>query len=267
MHVIRRSALILALAGALQVPVALAAQEQEVAPFFEQVPAVMYETYTGTTSNFGPYFRMLVEKYADSDAAGWAIYREGPKVSYRITVLPDGMQSLMDIQRARQESFQGFTEEQVALWNTAWQTRQVVVYNAAPAMSIVPDGFSLDDIRRMPYHQTTVYYLKWDQAGAFREAMRRRAELERAAGAGADGTVAVTVWNGGIGTQGQVVMVRIAAESQRALMDGATARRERREPYIDEWRELGRTINDASWQIERHDQTRANGLSWPAIEP
>ncbi len=234
---------------------------QDVAPLFEQVPAVLYETFNGTTSGFDDYFEMLVEKYTGTGGTPWAIYRENAKTSYRITVLPEGLESLLPIQRARGTSFQDFSEAQVALWNAGWGTRQVSVYNAAPAMSVVPDGFSIDDIRALPYNRTFVYYLKWDQAGAFRAALRERSALDREAGLGSN--FILTAWNGGIGTQAQVVMVRISAESRAAdAGPNSDARRAARTSYREEWGRLNQVMNDAAWRIERHDQTRIARLSY-----
>ena len=240
-------------------PIAAPAAAQEVAPIFEQVPAVMYETYRGTTSNFNPYFEMLADKYAGSDGYGWAIYRENPKVAYRITVLPDGMESMLDVQQKRQASFGDFTDQQMALWNSSWGTRHVAVYNAAPGLSYVPDGFSLEDIRALPYHRTIVYHVKWDQGPTFRAALRRRAELDREHGI--EGLV-LTTFNGGIGTEAQTVMVRVAAASQDADRAALAKRQEVRQSYWDEWAEQNRIMVDAVWHMERHDQNRRDDLSW-----
>lgn len=256
MKLIRRFTL-----AALLLPIAAPAAAQDVAPFFEQVPAVLYETYKGTTSNFNAYFDMLVAKYdASGGEYGWAIYRQGPKVAYRISVLPEGLESLAPMQRARGASFQEFDDDQMALWSSAWGTRHAAVYSAAPALSVVPEGFTVDDIRALPYHRTTIYHLKWDQAGAFRDALRRRAELDRAANIE---NFVFTVWNGGIGTEGQIVMIRVAAENE-AADDGPNreARAAARQGYLEEFRELVRIMNDSSWHIERHDEYRVSDLSW-----
>jgi hypothetical protein len=236
------------------------------APFFEQVPAVLYETYRGVSNpTFDNYFNMLVDKYATSGGAGWAIYRENAKTAYRITVLPEGMESLLPIQQARVASFQEFDEGQMALWNGAWESRHVAVFNAAPAMSVVPEGFTVDDIRRLPYNRTTLYYLKWDQAAEFRQALRRRYELDREAGIE---NFVLTAWNGGIGTEAQVVMIRVSAESRTAdAGPNFEARRAARASYSDEWRELNRVMGDAVRRIERHDQVRVNRLSYPRMDP
>ena len=133
------------------------AQDQEVAPIFQQVPAVLYETYQGVNNpGFNDYFEMLVEKYNRTGGTGWAIYRENAKTAYRITVLPNGLESLLEVQRARGASFQEFNDEQLPLWNAGWGTRHVAVYNTSPAMSVVPEGFTVDDIRALPYHRTSV---------------------------------------------------------------------------------------------------------------
>ncbi|MDH3733404.1 MAG: hypothetical protein OEU54_07700 [Gemmatimonadota bacterium] len=255
MKLIRRFAF-----AALLLPVAAPAGAQDVAPIFEQVPAVMYETYRGTTSNFNGYFEMLVDKYAGSDGYGWAIYRENPKVAYRITVLPEGLESLVSVQQARGASFGDFTEDQIDLWNSSWGSRHVAVYGAAPALSYVPEGFTVDDIRALPYNRTIVYYLKWDQAGAFRDALRQRAELDRAHGID---NLVLTTWNGGIGTQAQTVMIRVSAADQDADRAALAERMEIRQAGDwEEWQRLSRIMNDATWHMERHDQTRQNDLSW-----
>jgi hypothetical protein len=237
------------------------ATAQEVAPIFEQVPAVLYETYRGINNPaFDDYFEMLVGRYETSGGTGWSIYRESAKVAYRITALPEGMASLLPIQQARGTSFQDFTEDQVALWNAGWGSRHVSVWNAAPGMSVVPDGFTVEDIRALPYHRTTIYYLKWNQAGAFREALRARAALDREAGI--DNYV-LTAWNGGVGTPAQVVMVRISAEGRAAdAGPNAEARRAARAGYIEEFRALGRTMSDASYRSEQHNQRRVARLSY-----
>ncbi len=239
---------------------ALAQQEAAPAPFFQQVPAVMYETFRGVNQPaFDDYFRMLAAKYTATGGTGWAIYRENPKVSYRITVLPEGLASVPEIQQARGRSFQEFDESQVALWNAAWETRHAAVYSAAPRLSYVPEGFTVDDIRALPYHRTTVYHLKWSEAGAFRDALAARAQLDREHGI--EGFV-LTAWNGGFGTEGQSVMVRVAAENIDADRAALAQRMEIRQGYLDEFMRLTRIMNDASWHVERHDQTRVNDLSY-----
>ncbi|HSG07121.1 MAG TPA: hypothetical protein VLA36_02105 [Longimicrobiales bacterium] len=234
---------------------------QEVAPFFQQVPAVMYETYTGVNRPaFDQYFESLVAKYERTGGTPWAIYNENAKVAYRITVLPEGLASVQPIQEGRVASFQEFTEEQMKLYNSAWATRHVAVYTAAPAMSYVPDGLTLDDVRDMPYNRTQIYHLKWDKAGAFRAALARRAELDREGGID---NLVLTAWNGGIGTETQVVMIRVSAESLDADRAGLAERMRIREAYWDEWVAQNDIMNDATVSIERHDQTRVNRLSYP----
>lgn len=236
---------------------------QEVAPIFEQVPAIMYETYSNINQPaFDEYFEMLVAKYAESGGQGWAIYRENPKVAHRITVLENGLESVPGIQAARVASFQEFTEEQIELWNSAWGTRQAVIYNAAPNLTYVPEGFTVDDIRRLPYNRTRIHYLKWNRAGEFREALAQRAQLDREHGID---NLVLTAWNGGFGTLGQSVMIRVSAESLQADRAGLAERMEIRQGYWDEFVRLTRIMNDASWRIETHDQTRANDLSYPAL--
>jgi hypothetical protein len=197
--------------GALLIAAILAAPTpaQEVAPIFEQVPAVMYETFRNIDQPaFDEYFRMLVAKHTESGGHGWAIYRENAKVAHRITVLENGLESVPGIQAARVASFQEFNEEQMALWNSAWGTRQAVIYNSAPNLSYVPGGF---------------------------------------------------------GTLGQSVMIRVAAESLDADRAALAERMEIRQGYLDEFMRLTRIMDDASWHIESHDQTRVDGLSYPAL--
>lgn len=246
-------------AAALSVPATSWAQD--VAPLFEAAPAVLYETYRGVDGPvFNEYFEMLVDRYAGSDGFGWGIYRENATVAYRITALPEGLQSMVDVQQARGTSFQEFTDDQVDLWNRAWGTRHVAVYNAAPGLSVVPDGFSVADIQALPYNRVTIYHLEWNQAPAFRQALSERAALDREAGI--DNFV-FTVWNGGIGTEAQTVMVRVSAESRAADAGANTAaRREARQSYIEEFRRLGAIMNASAWHVERHDQGRVARLSF-----
>lgn len=239
------------------------ATAQEVAPIFEQVPAVMYETYSNINQPaFNEYFEMLVAKYTESGGHGWAIYMENPKMAHRITVLEDGLATVPGLQAARVASFQEFTEQQMELWNSAWGARHAAIYGTAPNLSYVPEGYTLDDIRRLPYVRTRIYYLKWNQAGAFRQALARRAELDREAGID---NLVLTAWNGGLGAVGQSVMIRVSAESIEADRAALAERMEIRQGYWDEWTRLTRIINDASWKVETHDQRRVNDLSYPAL--
>ena len=233
---------------------------QDVAPLFQQAGSVVYETYNGVNSPvFGEYFEMLVDKYKDTDAHGWGLYRENATVWYRISPLANGLQTLMEVQAARSAGFQEFNDAERALWNTAWATRHVSIFNAAPAMSVVPEGFSVADIQALPYNRVTVYYLKWDQAPAFRQALRARAELDR--DANIDDFV-FTAWNGGIGTEAQTVMIRVSAASLNADRGpNQAARRAARESYRAEWSRLSQIMNNAAYHIERHDQTRIGELS------
>lgn len=250
------------LAVALCAPTSAVAQEEtEVAPFFEQVPAIMYETYRGVTPAFGDYFSMLVDRYeAAGGGYGWAVYREGPKIGYRITVLPNGLESMMEIQQARQTSFADFGEDEMALWNAAWETRQVQVYGAAPGLSVVPDGFTLEDMRALPYHRATVYRLDWDKAPAFRDALRQRSALEREAGIG---NYVMTVWNGGIGTEAQTVMIVWASESPQAYFGpDLDARRAGREGISEEGGRLTRIMNESARSAELHELRRIARLSY-----
>jgi hypothetical protein len=160
------------------------------------------------------------------------------------------------------DSFQAFTGEQRALWDAAWDTRHVALYAAMPALSYVPEAFTVADIRQLPYHRVAIHHLKWDQAPAWREALARRHELDRAAGID---NMVLTAWGGGIGTEAQTVMIRIAAESQEAYQAQQAERQRIREPYMDEIRELMLQMNAATRHVERHDQTRAYNLSYPVI--
>jgi len=248
---------LVALVG-LSIPIG--ARAQEVAPIFEQAPMVVYETYQGVDQPvFGEYFESLVDKYGGTDAHGWGLYRENSTVWYRITPLPNRMESFLEVQQARNAGAQGFTDAQRELWNTAWGTRHVALYNAAPAMSVVPDGFSVADIQALPYNRVTVYHLKWDQAGMFRQALRDRSALDREANIE---NFVLTAWNGGIGTEAPVVMVRVSAESQAAdIGPNRDARRAARQAYQDEFGRLSRIMSGAARHIERHDQGRIADLS------
>jgi hypothetical protein len=233
---------------------------QEVAPFFEQARTVSYETYTGVQSEMmDEYFQILVDKYRGTDAPGWGLYRENSKIWYRITPLPNGMQSLIDVQAARNRGSQEFNQRQAELFAQAWHTRQVALYNAAPAMSVVPSDFTVADIQELPYNRVTIYYLDWDKAGDFREALRARSALDREANI--DNFV-LTAWNGGMGTPNQVVMIRVSAESAMADQgSNRDARRAARTAYNEEFGRLSRVMNEAAYHIERHDQTRIAALS------
>jgi hypothetical protein len=221
----------------------------------------MYETYRNVNNPaFGEYFSMLVEKYTGTNGHPWAIYRENAKTAYRITVLPDGIESMLPIQQARVESFQEFDEDQIAMWNAGWGSRQVSIWNTAPGLSVVPEGFTVDDIRELGYNRVSIYYLKWNRAAEFRQALAERSALDREAGI--DDFV-LTTWNGGIGTPAQVVMIRVSAESQAAdIGPNREARRAARQPYMERFGELTRIMNEAAYRIERHDQGRINSLSY-----
>jgi len=236
------------------------AGSQEVAPLFEQAPMVSYETYTGVQPELmREYFEILVNKYAGTDAPGWGLYRENAKVWYRITALPNGMQSLMDVQAARNQGSRDFNERQAELFAQAWGTRHVALYNAAPAMSVVPEGFTVADIQELPYNRVTVYYLHWDKAGEFRQALRERSALDREANIE---NFVLTAWNGGIGTPNQVVMLRVSAESAAADRGpNQAARRAARASYREEFGRLSRIMDAAAYHIESHDQMRIPALS------
>jgi hypothetical protein len=245
-------------AAAMSVSGGLSAQD--VAPLFQQAPAVLYETYKGVDAPvFNEYFELLVERYAGTNAFGWGVYRENSTVAYRITALPNRLQSMLEVQQARNEGFQDMTEHHVDLWNRAWQTRHVAVYGSVPAASVVPEGFTVADIQALPYNRVTVYHLKWDQVGAFREALNRRSELDREAGI--DDFV-LTGWAGGIGTESQTFMIRVSAASQAAdIGPNRDARRAARESYRAEFGRLSGIMNASARHIERHDQGRVAALS------
>ena len=68
-------------------------QEEEVAPIFQEIPYMMYETYEGVNRPvFNEYFEMLVERYEGTDAR-WAIFNENGSVAHRLTGLPEGFGS------------------------------------------------------------------------------------------------------------------------------------------------------------------------------
>ena len=237
-------------------------QEEEVAPIFQEVRGLMYETYKGVNRPiFNEYFEMLVEKYEGTDAR-WAIFNENLSVAHRITALPEGWDSVVAVTEERQASFQEFTYAQRALWDVAWDTRQVQLYGAMPALSYVPEGFTVEDIQQLPYHRVEIHHLKWDQAPAWREALARRHEIDREAGVD---NMVLTTWNGGLGTEGMTVMIRIAAESPEADQAQLAERQQLREPYMDEIMELMAQMNAATRHVERHDQMRDYDRSHPVI--
>ena len=228
------------------------ADTQEVAPFFEQVPAVLVDTYEGVNAPvFNAYFEMLVDRYQNSGGVGWTILTESPTKAFRVTVLPEGLESMIEILAARGTSFQGFDEDQVALWNSSWGSRQVAVWNAAPALSVVPGGFTREDLGGLPFTRSMLYELEWDQAPVFQEALRERSALDREAGLG--NNFVLTVWNGGIGTKAQTVLLRISAES-RAADSGpnAEARRAARQDYRQEWGRLSRIMSASAKSVGIH---------------
>lgn len=233
---------------------------QEVAPLFQQAPMVQYETYRGVDQPvFREYFGTLVDKYKGTDAHGWGLYRENATVWYRITPLPDRMESLVEVQQARNAGAQAFTDHERDLWNRAWGTRHLALYTGAPALSVVPEGFSVADIQALPYNRVMIYHLKWDQAATFRQALRDRSALDREANIE---NFVLTAWNGGLGTEAQTVMIRVSAESVAAdIGPNREARRQAREPFMDEWLRLTRIMDGATAHMERHDQTRIGDLS------
>jgi hypothetical protein len=188
-------------------------QEEEVAPIFQEIPYMMYETYEGVNRPvFNEYFEMLVERYEGTDAR-WAIFNENMSVAHRLTGLPEGWDSVVAVTEDRQASFQEFTYAQRALWDVAWETRQVQLYSAIPALSYVPEGFTTEDMRQLPWRRVEIHHVEWDQAPAWRAAVARMNEINREYGI--DNMVA-TVWSGGLGTTAMSFMIRYADESQEA---------------------------------------------------
>jgi hypothetical protein len=233
---------------------------QEVAPYFEDVPAVMFETYGGVNQPaFNEYFEMLVAKYNRTGGIGWTLTNQNPKTAHRVTALPEGLASMLTIQQARAASAQEFTDADRELFNHAWGTRHLAVYTAVPELSYVPAGFSTDDIGDMPYVRTIVYHLKWDQQGAFRDALARRGELDREAGI--DNLVLVA-WNGGVGTETPVMMLTIFAADQAADLAALAVRNEIRDGYREAWAEQNRIMMDATLSMERADQNINSALSY-----
>ena len=53
-------------------------------------------------------------------------------IAHRLTGLPEGWDSVVGVTEERQASFQDFTYAQRALWDVAWETRQVQLYGAMP---------------------------------------------------------------------------------------------------------------------------------------
>jgi hypothetical protein len=131
-----------------------------------------------------------------------------------------------------------------------------------PALSYVPEGFTVEDIRQLPYHRVEFHHLKWDQVPAWREALARRHEIDREAGVD---NMVLTAWGGGLGTERMTVMIRIAAESREADHAQLAERQQLREPYMDELMELMVQMNAATRHVERHDQMRDYARSHPVI--
>jgi hypothetical protein len=248
-----------ALASALLI-VPTPGNAQEVAPYFEEVPAVMFETYGGVSQPaFTEYFEMLVAKYTRTGGIGWTLTNQNAKTAHRVTALPDGLASMLTIQQARAASAQEFSDADRQLFDHAWSTRHLAVYNAVPELSYVPEGFSSDDIGEMPFVRTLVYHLKWDQQAAFRAALARRGELDREAGI--DNLVLVA-WNGGVGTETPVIMLTIFAADQAADLAALAVRNEIRDGYREAWAEQNRIMLDATLSMERADQNINAALSY-----
>ena len=233
-------------------------QEEEVAPIFQEIPYMMYETYEGVNRPvFNEYFEMLVERYEGTDAR-WAIFNENMSVAHRLTGLPEGWDSVVGVTEDRQASFQDFTYAQRALWEVAWETRQVQLYSAMPALSYVPEGFTMEDMRQLPWRRVEIHHVEWDQAPAWRAAVARMNEINREYGID---NMVVTVWSGGLGTTAMSFMVRSADESQEAYRANRMERNGLREAHREEIRDLFMQMNAATRHIERHDQTVAPNLS------
>jgi hypothetical protein len=103
-------------------------------------------------------------------------------VAYRITGLPEGLHSVAAITERRVIGANEFTEEERALWETAWQTRQVQLYSAIPALSYVPEGFTTEDMRQLPWRRVEIHHVEWDQAPAWRAAVARMNEINASTG-------------------------------------------------------------------------------------
>jgi hypothetical protein len=251
--------LTIAAAFALSLPLVVSAQG--VAPFFERAPSVLVDTYEGIDAPvFTEYFEMLAEKYEGSEAWPWSVFTRSSTTATRVTPLPAGLESMLEVLASRQAGFQDFDESQTELWNSAWGTRHMSVYGAAPAMSVVPDGFTVEDMHALPYTRVIVYELEWDQAPAFRAALRERSALDRAAGLG--NAFVLTAWNGGIGTVGQTVVLRVSAESRAAdAGPNGEARRVARQGYRAEWNRLTGIMNAAARNMEIFNETYRPELS------
>ena len=247
-------------AVALSIPTVAIAQD--VAPFFEQIPAVLVDTYEGVNSPlFDEYFEMLVNRDEADGEVGWSIYSESATKKLRATALPEGLESMLGILGLRQTGFSDFNEDQVALWSSAWGSRAVSVWNAAPGMSVVPEGFTSADMGELPFTRVILYEVAWDQAPAFRAALRERSALDREAGLG--GNFVMTAWNGGIGTRAQTVQVRVSAVSRSAdAGPNQMARRAGREGYQAEWGRLSGIMNAASTSVVVHTETFRPELSF-----
>jgi hypothetical protein len=234
-------------------------QEEQAEPTFPSISGLMYETFKGIDRPlFNEYFALLVEKFEGNPDAGWSIWNENMSVAYRITGLPEGLHSVAAITERRQTGFQEFTEEERALWDKAWQTRQVQLYNAIPALSYVPEGFTMEDMRQLPWRRVEIHHVEWDQAPAWRAAVARMNEINREYGID---NMVVTVWGGGLGTTAMSFMVRSADESQEAYRANRMERNGIREAHREEIRDLFMQMNAATRHIERHDQTVAPNLS------
>jgi hypothetical protein len=257
MHVFRQVSLV---AVALSLPAVAIAQD--VAPFFEQVPAVLVDTYEGVNGPlFNEYFEMLVNRDQDEGEVGWSIYSRSATTALRVTALPEGLESMLEILGQRQTGFQDFNEDQVALWSSAWGSRAVSVWNAAPGLSVVPEGFTGADMAELPFTRVIIYEVAWDQAPAFRAALRERSALDREAGLG--NNFVLTVWNGGIGTRAQTIALRISAASRAAdAGPNGVARRAAREGFQAERARLSGLMNAAATSVVGHEERFRQNLSF-----
>ena len=183
-------------------------------------------------------------------------------IAHRLTGLPEGWDSVVGVTEDRQASFQDFTYAQRALWDVAWETRQVQLYGARPALSYVPEGFTAEDMRQLPWRRVEIHHVEWDQAPAWRAAVARMNEINREYGIV---NMVVTVWSGGLGTTAMSFMVRSADESQEAYRANRMERNGIREAHREEIRDLFMQMNAATRHVERHDQMRDYGRSHPVI--
>jgi len=222
---------------------------------------IIHEQYLGVDrAVFAEYFGMLNQKYEGTDATGWGIYFEGPKVAYRLTAVPaeSGMEGVVEVLNERVAGFQGFTEAQRQLWSTAWSSRRQSVYLALPELSYLPDDMSIETILANPYSRVMIYHVKPSEMQNFQDALARRGELDRSVGID---NLILRVYRGGMGTPAPVYMLRFHAESQEADALGRAERQAARQGIMEEWRETNRVMSAAAHHVESFVNYRNNELS------